>query len=151
MASPQVEKGYTRIANEFMQALAQCRLTSYEWQVAMMIMRMTWGYQVKKKKISYAYLSKHTNISRRNVIRAVKSLNEKVIVGLKREEGAKALNEMWINKDYALWKGVSNNTNKSVSVNTHKGVSPDTTYKEINKQIIIKKMDEFRNKDWGMN
>lgn len=151
MASPQVEKGYTRISNELLQALAQCRLTSYEWSVLMIIARMTYGYQVKKKKISYAYIAKHTNISKRNVIRAVKALNDKVIVGLKREEGAKALNEMWINKDYALWKGVSNDTHKGVSVNTHKGVSPDTTYKEINKQIIIKKVDEFRNKNWGMN
>lgn len=147
MASPQIEKGYTRIANEVLQALAQFRFTGAERSCMDVIMRMTWGYQIKKKKISYGTIARFTRLDRRTVIRAIDSLVTDHIVG----KSNSFPNELWINKDYAMWASDRHVTKTSVRTTTRSSVTPTTTNKEIEKEIIKKKVDDFRKRDWGMN
>lgn len=49
MANPQLEDGYTRIADLVLEALMKAKLTGTQWDLVMVIIRMTWGYQ----KIQY--------------------------------------------------------------------------------------------------
>ncbi|WP_084288457.1 replication protein [Desulfovermiculus halophilus] len=58
MASPQCENGYTRLANELLEALARTRLAGQEYQAVLAIVRKTYGFGKKSDKISYGQLSK---------------------------------------------------------------------------------------------
>lgn len=144
MANPQVEKGYTRIANELLQAMSMFRFTSTEWSLIATVARLTWGYQRKRSKISYGTLSRFTGIPKRTVIRSVDTLDKDKVFDIVRN--GRKVNEMGINKDYVVWKRDRYVTSSSVVAVTRKGVSPVTTIKEINKEINIKKMDDFKNR-----
>ncbi|MBW2099124.1 MAG: replication protein [Deltaproteobacteria bacterium] len=63
MASPQCKDGYTRIANEPLEALCRAKLTLYEWRVFMAIIRFTYGYNRKVDQISVRQLSRITSHS----------------------------------------------------------------------------------------
>ena len=47
MASPQIEDGYTKIANELLEAISKVNLSSYEFRVIMAIIRKTYGFNKK--------------------------------------------------------------------------------------------------------
>jgi len=53
-ASPQIENGYTRIANELLEAMARINLTPTEWKILMVIIRNTYGYHKKEERIKLA-------------------------------------------------------------------------------------------------
>ena len=44
MASPQLEDGFTRVANELLEALAKLKLCAYETKVLIFIIRKTYGW-----------------------------------------------------------------------------------------------------------
>ena len=50
MANPQLEDGYTEIANEILEALMRLHLSPNQWQVILCIIRKTYGF---KKKVDY--------------------------------------------------------------------------------------------------
>ena len=48
MASPQLEKGHTRIAHEIMEALVRSNLSGAEIRASLWIIRLTYGFQRKE-------------------------------------------------------------------------------------------------------
>ena len=58
MAMPQVENGYTRIANELLEALAKIRIPGEARQVFDVIMRKTYGF---RKSDPIALIRSHCN------------------------------------------------------------------------------------------
>ncbi len=143
MSAPQLENGYTRIANEILEALAKIKLSPYETRLMWIIFRKTYGNNGKKMdRISLSQFSEWTGIDRRNVRRALASL-------LAREVVAASPNGNGINyglqKDYERWKprGVSAETLSAetpevVSAETPKVVSAETPTKEKEKKEIVK-------------
>ena len=51
-ASPQLEDGYTRIANELIEALMRTNLSAYQSRVLWAIWRKTYGFN-KRKRIGF--------------------------------------------------------------------------------------------------
>jgi phage replication O-like protein O len=102
MASPQVENGYTRIANELLEALAKFRLSGNEYQVVLAIIRKTYGFGKKSDTISMGQISEVTGLKRQNVNRALKSLSSKLITGVIKTDYM-GINNISINKDYSQW------------------------------------------------
>ena len=49
---PQLENGYTKIANELLEAIAAIRIPGEAMQVLLVIIRKTYGYCKKKDAIS---------------------------------------------------------------------------------------------------
>ena len=80
--NPQIEEGYTRIANEIIEALARYRISGEEWQVLMCLFRKTYGFQKKKDKISLSQFVIMTGLKRQNVFRALKKLSSKKIIAV---------------------------------------------------------------------
>src|SRR3990167_701531 len=81
MANVQIEKGYTRIANEALEALVKVRLPPSEKDILFFIIRKTYGYGKKEDRISLTQFEKGTELSRPTVVRALSNLlTRKILV-----------------------------------------------------------------------
>ena len=76
MASPQLENGYARVANEIMEALAVTPLSGIEIRIILVVMRETYGRPKSPKSaaLSLGYLAKQTQASRSRVGEVVSRL-----------------------------------------------------------------------------
>ena len=73
-SSPQLEEGYTRIANEFIEGLCKIRLGGYERRVLDAIIRKTWGFQKKEDRISNSQICEMTGLHKAHVSRSLHTL-----------------------------------------------------------------------------
>ena len=115
MASPQIENGYTRIANEIMEALAKVRIPGEARQVLDAVFRKTYGWNKREDKISLSQFEKMTGLARPSICRAIKKLlimniieKESVRIGTTDYDTAKnvldfiTIGEEWLHEEY--WK-----------------------------------------------
>ncbi len=96
MASPQWENGFTKIANEIVEALVKVRLPPSEKDIVLFIIRKTYGYQKKEDRISLTQFELGTGLSRPTVVKALKNLISRNMV-------VKAGLLIKFNKDYEKW------------------------------------------------
>jgi phage replication O-like protein O len=80
MASPQLENGYTKIANEILEALAQINLSSYQWRCVLFLIRKTYGFSRKSDQIALSQWTSGTGIKKPHVCRTLKELQQKRII-----------------------------------------------------------------------
>jgi phage replication O-like protein O len=98
MTRPQLEDGYTRIANELLEAMALTNLSSYEFRILLFIIRKTYGWKKKTDWIALSQISKGTNILKPNVSRTLKKLEHRhMLVRLDHRR-------IGLQKDYDKWK-----------------------------------------------
>lgn len=112
MASPQIENGYTKLANELLEALARFNFSARQYSIILAVIRKTYGWidpatgnQKKLDRISITQLCDLTGISRGNVSNAVNELIA-MRVFLKREHRGVYL--IGIQKNYSKWKKAKN-------------------------------------------
>ncbi|MEW6455100.1 MAG: replication protein [Acidobacteriota bacterium] len=105
MANPQVENGYTKIANEIVEALAKAMPGFTEGQIIWAILRKTYGWNKREDKISISQLQKMTGKSRRMIIYALQNLEAKrmIIIYRKRNRNSNEISTIKFNKDYDQW------------------------------------------------
>jgi phage replication O-like protein O len=106
MASPQLENGYTKIADELLTALCHIHLSGNEWSFLHALIRKTYGYNKKEDWITNTQIAELTGMRKERVSEAKRSLISKNIVTENR-------NKIAIQKDYDKWLGVTENRNKS--------------------------------------
>lgn len=111
-ASPQLEDGHTRIANELLEALLLAKLTSRQWSVAVALIRKTYGYNKKTDDIGLGQLSDLTGLAKPHVSVAVRELEERRIIS--RKQG-KFGHIMGINKNHGQWAGVERRSSLRVT------------------------------------
>lgn len=104
MASPQLENGYSKIANEILDAFASNRIPGEQMQCLMVIIRRTYGFHLKDSEISITEFRSATGINKPNICRAVDCLIQKNII-IKKDNGKKATYRF--NKYYNTWKLLS--------------------------------------------
>jgi phage replication O-like protein O len=102
MASPQLEKGFTRIANELMEKMIQQNLNGTQFRIVMAIWRYTYGFQKTEKALSISYLAKQIDANRNQVDRALNSLIAREIVKIVGEDERK-VRVLQVNKHYNEW------------------------------------------------
>jgi len=97
MANPQLEDGYTEIANEILDSLAHCQLSPNEWQVLICIIRKTYGYHKKVDYIANFQIVMATGLCKAVVSRVLGKLAEKRLI---------TRNKKYIGfqKDWEIWK-----------------------------------------------
>ncbi|NIO20071.1 MAG: hypothetical protein GTN76_04835 [Candidatus Aenigmarchaeota archaeon] len=117
--NPQVEDGFTRIANEVIEALAKINLTAYETRVLLTIIRKTWGWGKKTDWISGPQFEELTRIDRRNIKRTLKILELRKLIVVHRDD--KKTVRYGFQKDYTRWKSPSN-SRKELKTRTKKRV-----------------------------
>lgn len=127
MTTPQKENGYTAIANEIMDAMVKYRIPGEQMQCLLFILRKTYGFNKKSDKISLSQFVKGTGIKRRAVARAIKALQDKNIIFVKKG-GAKKdtiiVSEYTFNKRFKSWKS---------------SVKKDTGSVKIDRKVVSKK------------
>ena len=104
MASPQIENGYTKISNEIMEHFASCRISGREWQVLLVIIRKTYGFNKKSDFISMGQFAKFTGMKRPDVAEQIKKLLGKNLIGVTQKPNTNGINSYIFQKDWELWR-----------------------------------------------
>jgi phage replication O-like protein O len=74
MSGPQLEDGYTRIANELLDEILRYPLTKRQLSVLLAVIRKTYGYNKKADDISSRQLARMTGIDQADCARTVREL-----------------------------------------------------------------------------
>lgn len=96
MASPQLENGYTKIADEILTAFCRLHLSGNEWSFVHALIRKTYGYNKREDWITNTQISTMTGMGSTRVSEAKKSLISLNIVTENR-------NKISLQKDYEQW------------------------------------------------
>lgn len=104
MANPQLEKGFVRIANEIIEALARIRIPGEARQVIDVVIRKTYGFNKKQDRIALSQFSIATGLSKQDVARALRKAKELNIVKVIGENAYDIGKEYRFNKDFDTWK-----------------------------------------------
>ena len=140
LANPQTENGFTRIANELMEAMCRVNLSPYESRVLWFIIRKTYGFNKKLDRIALSQFAKKTGIDRRNVHRALKGLSAKRMIVIRKDD--MGFISYGLQKDYSKWRlssikmTVISRDGKVSSKETTKLSSVGTPTKDNNKDTI---------------
>lgn len=152
MADVQTEDGYTRLANELVEALARVNLTAYQQRVLWVIWRKTYGWNKKADSISRSQFIEITGMDSRNILRTIKELEKINVITVERNSTRTA--KYAFQKDFEKWRLVSNKTQGKrkqlvsnetpacVSTDAKTCVSTDThkRKKENNKRNIVQRL-----------
>jgi phage replication O-like protein O len=97
MASPQLENGYTRIANELLEAIARAPLSAREFRVLFALVRETYGWTRKASDVTAAQVGRLTGLQRTQAARTLRRLKARQVL----VNGAGGLG---VQKDYEQWQ-----------------------------------------------
>lgn len=101
--TPQLEDGYTKIADELLEAFCRASLGGREYAVLLAIIRMTYGWQKKRDRIASSQIEKLTGIPSRKIGPILRSLKEKGLVRIE-NSGQGRIPTLSILKDHRKWK-----------------------------------------------
>jgi len=111
MGNPQLKNGYTRIANELLEALCSIRIRGESRQIFDVIIRKTYGFNKKEDCIPLSQFVQYTGIKKPNVIRAIAIL---VKMNLIVKKDYKKAARYSINKNYHSWNVLSRKKTKKL-------------------------------------
>lgn len=97
---PQVENGYTRIADEILEKVAKTKLNGTQFRILMIVWRSTYGWQKKEHELSLGYLSKATDIHKQQIKREVDKMIKEEILIIKEESTYTKPRVIGFNKNY---------------------------------------------------
>ena len=98
---PELKNGYTKIANELIEAIVKTNFNAYQIRVLFAIIRKTYGWNKKQDWIPLSQLVELTGIAKSHVSRAKKELSLRKIVT---QRG----NQIQLNKYYQQWEKLPN-------------------------------------------
>ena len=165
MANPQIENGYTAIANEILDHLYKQSLNGTELKVVMCILRYTFGFRRKSHKLSASFIAKWGSCDVSSVKRALKHLRAMRIVICINDEKGGVTAELKFNKNYDQWKltggrndtGVKNDTGGENATGLVAETLPELVAelthkrrKKRNKNTKKKYYDDFFEKIWEL-
>lgn len=124
---PDNDNGYTTIAHELLEVMALYPFTKSGYKVLLVIIRQTYGWKTKKKKLSYGIIAKATAMSRRQVKRTIdKLVEDKVLFRESHTTGS----IFGLNKYYLVWKLWK--TLEGMDIDAHRLLSEVSTPKDKN-------------------
>jgi phage replication O-like protein O len=103
MATPQTSDGYTRTANELMEAECKLELSGNEWRVYNAVKRLTYGWNKKEDRIAYSVISELTGLGRNRIFEAVQNLVFRNVL-LSRKTGTHSPQILGIQKNFKRWE-----------------------------------------------
>ena len=102
MANPQKENGFTPIASELVEALAEINLSAYESRILWALFRKTYGWHKKADRVSRSQFAEITGLDPRHISRTLANLLSRNIIIKKAVSPQVVIYS--IQKDYTLWK-----------------------------------------------
>ena len=106
MTSPQLENGYTKIANEILEALAKIRISGEARQMLDVIIRKTYGFNKKIEAIPTSKFVELTGLSPMAIYKARKKLLELNLITISQKGESQILNYSF-QKNHKDWKPLS--------------------------------------------
>ncbi len=100
---PQLENGYTKIANEILDNLCRTRIRGEYRQMLDFIIRKTYGFNKKRDSISTTQIVEGTGLTKSSVHKARKWLKDMKIISIA-QEGYTSFVTYSINKRYKEWR-----------------------------------------------
>ena len=142
MANPQIENGYTRIANDLLEAICKSNFTVRELKIILCIIRHTYGYQEKSHAMSLSFIEADTGIKRHHICETLKQLYQGHVITIEKGRGI-IPQTLSIQKNYEEWHcyqngNCSQKSNSSVP-KTGTVVLPAGVTKKINNKEKEKK------------
>lgn len=137
---PDCDDGYTRIANELLEALSRIRIPGESMQLFLVILRKTYGFGKKEDRISLSQFAV-TGIVKTHIPRAIGKLTSMNIIT---QKGNIYGITYGINKYYATWKALPKKVTITQKGNgiTQKGnlalPKKVTTKEKVTKETITK-------------
>jgi len=102
MANPQTENGFTKIANEILEALIRTSLSGQELKIALLVIRKTYGFSKKVDFISLTQMAKALACSKIRCAQVVKNLEAMKVLTV--NENINGVGKSYrFNKDYSRW------------------------------------------------
>jgi phage replication O-like protein O len=104
---PQCEDGYTKIANELLEALCRIRIPGESMQIFLVIIRKTYGYGKKMDRISLSQFVAATGMKKPNVCRSLKQLETLGVIQIDKvviQNDNTSFVTYRINKLYETWE-----------------------------------------------
>ena len=98
--SPQVEDGYTKIANELLEAIAKFGFSSRQYKVLFAVMRKTYGYNKKEDDISCSQIASICALGKSGVSATITQLVKMRVLNRRQGRFGHVLS---IQKNYRLW------------------------------------------------
>ena len=102
MAAPQIENGYTRIANELLEAVCRLNISGSEMRILLYIIRRTYGFNRTYAEISLSDIVCALGVSRDKISKSLRKLREANIIEHHPNRGVKP-QTISIVKDYEKW------------------------------------------------
>ena len=103
MADVQIENGYTRVANELLEAVYKTDFTATELKILLFVMRFTFGFSKKSHQFSLTFISKGIGISKRYASNSVgKLINDNILKVIKEHTDTES-RIVQLNKNYDKW------------------------------------------------
>lgn len=103
LGGPQLEDGYTRIANEILEVVSKVKLNGTQYKILMVIWRYTYGFNRKDSEFSLNFLSEATNSNKQQVKRELDKLIEHKVITVVKEAGFNTSRRLSFNKKYSEW------------------------------------------------
>lgn len=103
MSTPQLENGYTRIANELLEAIGGQGFTATQYGIILCVMRYTYGYGRKTHPLSTTFLAKWTGRSIRGIKSDLKRLIEDGVLYVINSSQRGVTYEIGLNKNFISW------------------------------------------------
>lgn len=101
---PQLENGYTKIANELLDAIAKSELSKRQLKIVLAVIRKTYGYNKKVDDMTVTQLVESTNIDKSAVSRTLPELEAMNVLSKRQGKYGYVLG---LNKNYRGWKPLS--------------------------------------------
>lgn len=107
-ANPQLENGYTSIANEIMDALCKIRIPGEAMQVLLFILRKTYGWNKKEDRISLSQFAVGTGLKKTTICKSLRKLEDMRLIITKKGKGITQFGNEYstsycFNKIYLNW------------------------------------------------
>ncbi len=147
MAAPQLENGYTKVANEIVEALIRATgLSGQELRLSLLVIRKTYGFSKKEDAISLSQMCKNTGLSKTRCSQVINSLQSKRVITV--TENINGIGKKYkFNKNYEEWNTVTEKcnryrkTNDTVTEKRNPPLRKSVTTKDIlTKETITKEI-----------
>ena len=102
MANPQLSNGYTKIANELLEALCRLNISGNEMRILLYIIRRTYGFNRSYAEMPLSEISAAVGIRKNHVSEVLNRLSAKNIIELHSNRGIKP-QTISIVKNYEKW------------------------------------------------
>lgn len=107
MASPQLENGHLKIANELWDRIMLEQFSGAECRVLMVVIRKTYGWNRKESDIPLSEFQSLTGMNRSTITDARKSLLDKNVLSVIKGAGRTHPSTWSVNKNWETWRKLS--------------------------------------------